>query len=138
MHSWLTSRLLCPVDIILRQRELHVQIWFHDDRDDLVSHQHPPHGKDLVSLHNISCSRRMPLSHYEKYIHVRVYTVVGSDSCTVLSALLTPKVPKLATAHKQRGIYPSTNGSMTCSHSMCFQMAFKCIRNVQKALKDTS
>ena len=28
------------------------------------------------------------------------------------------KVPKLATAHKQRCIYASTNGSITCSYSI--------------------
>ena len=37
VHSWLTSWPLCPVDIILGKRDLHVQIWFLVDGDDLRS-----------------------------------------------------------------------------------------------------
>ena len=86
----------------------------------LVSYQHPPHGKGLVSLHNISCSGRTALSHNGKYIYVCVYTVVAVRLlCSVFSSAHTKsKVPKLATARKQRCIYASTNGSITCSHSI--------------------
>ena len=142
MHSWLTSWPLCPVDIILGQRDLHVQIWFLVDGDDLPSLKPaPPYGKGLVSLHNISCSRRMLLSHNEKYIYVCVYTVVAVRLLTRSVFSNTPtksKVSKLATAQKQRGIYASTNGSITCSPSMCCQTAFKCIHYVQRALQDMS
>ena len=131
MHSWLTSWPLCPVDIILGQRDLHVQIWFLDDGDYLVSYQHPPHGKGLVSLHNISCSRRMLFSHNVKYIYICAYTVVAVRLlCSVFSNTHTKsKVPQLT--NREASMAPQTKVSLVLTvcavrwHSSAFIMSKK-------------
>ena len=71
----------------------------------------------------------MPLSPDGKYMYICVYTVVVDRLLhSIFSTAHTKsKLPKLVTAQNE-------NGWMACSHSMCFQMAFKCICYVQKSL----